>query len=436
MKVVTAEENRGGERDVYLPPTAEISMAHHSYLSPDEKWVLVTEMDNRGWLPCRLVPFRGEAHVEIVGPVPSKCTSAAWSPDGKWMYLTADAGGGYHLWRQGFPTGTPEQITFGATEEEGIAVAPDGKSLITAIGVAQSSIYLQERNGLRQITSQGYAYTPSISPDGKQVYYLLRTGSSRAFVAGELRAADLVTGHNEKVLPGFSVTRYDISADGERVVFAALDADGKSSIWLASLGRSLPPRRLNQKEAFRPFFGPNGNIFYLSKEEDKDYVYHMKEDGTERERVIADPVIYLLAVSPDGQHLVTWIERKEGDTPNAVVVYPTSGGKPSVLCRRCAASGPAYLGASIVNWSPDGRFFYFRMDLPGAHEGGTFAIPLTPGHTLPELPKDGFTSVEQIRAIAGVREISQQDVFPGKDPSTYAISVNTTQRNLYRVGLP
>ena len=35
-------------------------MVHHSYLSPDGKWVLVVEMDSRGnILPCRVVPFHG-----------------------------------------------------------------------------------------------------------------------------------------------------------------------------------------------------------------------------------------------------------------------------------------------------------------------------------------------------------------------------------------
>jgi Tol biopolymer transport system component len=411
-------------------------MAHHSYVSPDKKWVLVTEMDGRGWLPCRLVPFLGEAHVDVVGPSPSKCTCAAWSPDGKWMYFAADAGSGFHLWRQRFPAGTPEQITSGATEEEGIAVAPDGKSLITAIGVAQSSIYLQERNGLRQITSQGYAYSPSISADGTKIFYLLRSGNSRAFVAGDLRAVELISGRSERVLPGYSVTRYDISRDGKRVVFAAVDAQGKSSIWLASLTRSFSPRQLSENEAFRPFFGASGTIYYLSKLADRDYVYRMNEDGTNQVMVIAEPVIYLLAVSPDGHRLVTWVERKEAGAPNAVVVYSSSGGEPITLCTRCGASGPAYIGAGIVSWSPDGKFFYLRMELPGAHEGGTFVIPLTPGHTLPDIPKDGLTSVEQVRAIPGVLEIPQKDVFPGSDPSTYAVSRTTTQRNLYRVRLP
>jgi serine/threonine protein kinase len=436
MKIVTADQNRGEERDVYLPPTAEIAMAHRSYLSPDRKWVLVAEMDNRGWLPCRVTAFSGGSQGRIAGPASSKCTAAAWSPDGNWMYLSADAGNGFHLWRQKFPNGTPEQITFGATEEEGIAVAPDGKSLITAIGTEQSSIYLQAPGGLRRITSQGYAYSPTISPDGKQVYYLLRTPSSRAFVSGEFLVADLAADHSERLFPGFAVTRFDVSADGKRVVFAALDEGGKSVIWLASLTRSFPPRRLTQKEAYRPFFGSDGTIFYLSKEDTQDYVYRMNDDGTDQKRVVPDPVIYLLAVSPDGQLLVTWIERKEGDSPNAVAIYPASGGKPALLCTRCFATGPAYTGAGIVNWSPDQKFFFIRMDLPGMRSAGTFVIPLSPGHALPNLPANGLASAEEVKAIPGTREIPERDVFPGRDPSTYVILRTTTQRNLYRVRLP
>ena len=63
LAVVTATESRSEQRDVYVPPR-ETGMAHFSYLSPDGKWVLVVEMVNGGWMPCRLVPFKiGRAHV-------------------------------------------------------------------------------------------------------------------------------------------------------------------------------------------------------------------------------------------------------------------------------------------------------------------------------------------------------------------------------------
>jgi hypothetical protein len=51
------------------------------------------------------------------------------------MYFTANPGGVNHIWRQRFPDGQPEQITSGPTEEEGMAMAPDGRySLAPAPG--------------------------------------------------------------------------------------------------------------------------------------------------------------------------------------------------------------------------------------------------------------------------------------------------------------
>jgi hypothetical protein len=51
------------------------------------------------------------------------------------MYFGVELEGNHHLWRQRFPKGEPEQITSGPTEEEGLALAPDGRSLITSIGM-------------------------------------------------------------------------------------------------------------------------------------------------------------------------------------------------------------------------------------------------------------------------------------------------------------
>ena len=64
------------------------------------------------------------------------------------MYFSSSAGGGFHIWRQRFTqSGTPlapEQITKGPTEEEGLAMASDGRSLITALGLKQGSVWLRD----------------------------------------------------------------------------------------------------------------------------------------------------------------------------------------------------------------------------------------------------------------------------------------------------
>jgi Tol biopolymer transport system component len=91
-------------------------------------------MDNSGFLPCRVVPLDGSSRGRQVGPANGACLDAAWSKDGRWLYLTSNAGGTSHIWRQQFPEGRPEQITSGPTDESGIFVASDNKSLLSSVG--------------------------------------------------------------------------------------------------------------------------------------------------------------------------------------------------------------------------------------------------------------------------------------------------------------
>ena len=62
------------------------------------------------------------------------------------MYFSSHSGGLFHLWRQPFAAPQPEQITFGPTEEEGLAVAADGRSLITSVGTTKSTVWLHDES--------------------------------------------------------------------------------------------------------------------------------------------------------------------------------------------------------------------------------------------------------------------------------------------------
>ena len=148
MKIVVADESRGGQRDVYIPQPRG-AMAHRSFPSPDGSRLLLAEMNYRGdWLPCRVVPLDGSSTGRPVGPANAPCWFAAWSPDGKSMYVSAAAtDASFHIWRQPYAESAlppAEQITAGPTSEEGIAMAPDGKSLVTAVGLTQRSVWIHD----------------------------------------------------------------------------------------------------------------------------------------------------------------------------------------------------------------------------------------------------------------------------------------------------
>src|SRR5204863_70991 len=72
-----------------------------------------------------------------------------------------------------FPDGTPEQITSGPTEEEGVSVAPDGRSLVSSVGTRRSTIWIHAGTQERPISSEGYALSPQLSHDGARVFYLV-----------------------------------------------------------------------------------------------------------------------------------------------------------------------------------------------------------------------------------------------------------------------
>ena len=241
-------------------------MAHRSRLSPRGDQVIVIEMGFNSWLPCRLLPADGSSPGKPVGPAPAQCTDAGWSPDGKWMYFSADTGRGVHTWRQRFPDGKPEQVTFGVTEEEGVHVAPDGRSFVTSIGTSQSTLWVHDSSGDRQITSEGYSYWPSISPDSKRLYYLVRTGGTESFIKGGLWVTNLETGQRQRLLPDFQMQRYNISPDGQRVVFTAVDENGHTPVWLASLNGQTQPRKLTAMDCWEAYFGAPGEVVFEGEE--------------------------------------------------------------------------------------------------------------------------------------------------------------------------
>lgn len=422
MAIATSTETRGDHRIVYMPPTT--GMAHRSYLSPDRRSVIVAEMDYYSWLPCRLVPFDGSTTGRTVGPTPSQCTDAAWSPDGRWMYFTANDGGGSHSWRQRFPDGKPEQLTRGVTEEDGVDVAPDGRSFLTSIGTRQSTIWIHDALGDRQITSEGYGLRPQISSDGGKLYYMVRANAVNSFISGSLWMADLKTGERQRLLPDMLIQQYDISADGKRALVVAADPKVRSPIWLADLDGRTPPRRILEKEGLQAYFGAGGEVVFAARRGEENAIYRIRDDGTGMRVVVAASNID--RISPDGRWVTSW------EAPNSVKIYPVDGGPSRLLCESCVEpatfeSGPP---APVLSWSVDGRFAYLQFGR------SVYSIPLRPGEMLPAIPASGFRSEREVAAVRGARRLGGVGIFPGPSPSTYAFMRISTQRNIYRVPVP
>jgi Tol biopolymer transport system component len=429
MGIVTATESRAERREIYFPPN-ERAMAHYAYASPDGKWVLIVEMDQSHAFhqPCRLVPFDGSSAGRQVGPR-GTCTATAWSPNGKWMYFGATIAGSSHLWRQKFPDGAPEQITFGPTEEEGIALARDGQSLVTSIGTRRSAIWIHDASGERAISSEGYAVAPRLSRDGTRVFYLFARDVQLSAAgwkpsSAELRSVDLASGKTDSVLPGISVADYDISRDEQDVAFTTVDSRGDSQIWLASLERRTPPRQIVQAGAGDEVsFGADGELVFRSLGENNVLV-RIKKDGTGRERIAAASVLEKGGVSPDGEWVIVYSPGAGENALPGTLAVPTHGGAPKRICSDCPAG-----------WSSDGRFFYVSIDGPVTSPGRVLTIPVPAGRSLPDLPASGIDMAAGGVQLPGARVIERASLSTGPDPSTYVFTKTDLQRNLFRIPL-
>jgi eukaryotic-like serine/threonine-protein kinase len=428
LAAVTADESRANAHDVYVPPTPQ-RMIHRSYPSPDGQWALVVEMDGSRWLPCRLVPMIGGSPGRPIGPPDAPCTSAAWTPDGAWMFVTSDISGAFHVWRQRFPDGPPEQVTFGVTEEEGLAMDPDGKSVLTSVGQRQSVVWLHDGSGERQISLEGYSYDVKLTPDGKRLCYRVLKGALPLDDPSELRAVDLESGRDEPVLPGVSVTgpigrAYDISPDGRRVVACERPTNGSPRLWLANLDGQSPPRPIPGVVGTRAVFGANDLILFAARGAAPPL--RVALDGASPVK-ISDEIRGLVGASTRGG----WVLGRNSNLQ--VMAVPVRGtGTPFPVFR------PTYADIRVA-WGPG----QFAVSVPGSAgamisglRGKTYVVPLGAGQILPRIPEGGFQSPTDVVSIPGTTVIDSYDVALGPTPTIYAYSRQAVQRNVYRIPIP
>ena len=403
-------------------------MAHYSYPSPDRHWALVVEMNGDGWIPCRLVSLDGARAARAVGPA-GACSSAGWSPDGAWMYFTAVVEERSHLWRQRFPEGVPEQITFGPTEEDGVAVEPTGRAVITSVGVHESAVWIHDGSGERPLSSEGEVAgglsPPAFSPDDSTIYYLLRRGEGSAT---ELWRTVVDSGKSEATFPGISMIGFDLSPDGKQVVYATTAPGGTTQVWLAPVDQSLPPRKVGSPGGKWPRFGARGQILFEDTEGNNNYLEQMNPDGSHRSKVVLNPIAEFQGVSPGRRWVMVSVSRTaEKDFP-AVLAIPLDGGPARHMCTSYC----------LPRWSTDGKFLFVPVEEASRTSAGwSLAIPVGPGESLPDdFPAGGIPPLAEPSVVRGAQSVAREELVPGKDPEHYAWVNTTVHRNLYRISLP
>jgi hypothetical protein len=190
---------------------------------------------------------------------------------------------------------------------------------------------------------------------------------------------------------------------------------------VAPLDRSLPPRQIAASVSWQDFTA-GGRIYFQSREGDDFFLHYEDADGGPPKKTRSEPLpktMILIGVSPRGQW---WL------SGNPIVAHPLGGGTPISICEFCGAG-----------WGPEGKYFYLRFRDIGEQGGGkTVVLALPEGKDLPELPPSGLKSAEDARGLKVVAEIDMhgRSIFAsGPNPSIYAYTRVTVQRNLYRLPL-
>jgi hypothetical protein len=215
--------------------------------------------------------------------------------------------------------------------------------------------------------------------------------------------------------------------DGKQIVYDSRDAQG-DHLWIASLDRSSPPRRLGSgsQESF-PLFGPTGDVFFLAPEGGHEYLYRRPIDGGRRSKVIPSPIVRFETISPDGKWVVAEAPVSGEDVTRGVVAYRLEDGATIRVCHSLC----------IVRWTADGNLLYLGLPGNGQTQGDykTFILPLRPGESFPKLPATGIKSESDLSRVSGAQLVNDL-ARPGPDGSVYAFDRWESRRNIYRIPIP
>jgi hypothetical protein len=265
---------------------------------------------------------------------------------------------------------------------------------------------------------------PSFGADDSVLYYLLRHGADGS--GPELWRMTVESGKSEAVFPGIPMAAFDVSPDGRDVVYSGAAGSETGQLWLASLDRSHPSRRIGDSSQTRPHFGPRGQILFQAREGNFNYLEQMNPDGSGRSKVVPYPIITLQGVSPGRRWVMAVVPILEGvgGGPTAI---PVDGGTPRAICANYC----------IPAWSSTGRFLFIPVEEPSlTGPGRSLAIPVGPGEVLPELPPGGVSPATPSSVIRGAEWIARGELVPGKDSAHFAYVNTTVHQNLYRISLP
>jgi TolB protein len=182
-------------------------------------------------------------------------TSAAYSPDGRWIACTLSMDGNSEIYRLDARGGSPQRLTNSRGIDTSPAWSPTGQEIaFTSDRGGNPQVYVMDREGgnVRRLTYEvNYTDSPAWSPLGDRIAFVSRTGNGfDIYVCGaDGRGARLVVSGKSNENPRWS-------PDGRHLVFAS-NRGGDYALYVTDLD-DRPPRKLETGglEALSPAWSP------------------------------------------------------------------------------------------------------------------------------------------------------------------------------------
>lgn len=357
--------------------------------SPDGKWIAFSR-DAGGHSDAVLVPSDSGPE-RIVGGTSADEGSNAWLPNGSGILFSRGTARGFETWAYNVADGSTAKL-FEADGSTNSFPSPDGKFVVYTLRKGgKSTIWLWDnaKKTHRQLTTEGFEYVSfgNVSPDGRSVLYeSYRTGTS------DLWRIDLATGNRQQLTKDVaSDGSGSWSPDGTRIVFMS-NRGGQPDVWMLTTGESDVQRLTDDALAeWVPGWTPDGRGVVVNVGLGQAHLYSLPGAGGAPVPLTSGNWTVLDAeVSRDGSQ-VAYVGTSNGDAD--IWTMPVRGGAAVLV-----SGGPG--PDDDPAWSPDGKQIAFASSRSGNRDiwiapaaGGT-ATRLTDwptGESRPRWSPDGRT---------------------------------------------
>ncbi len=319
---------RGGLAKVEVSdPTNVVELHDNGYLprfSPNGHRIAYFDFSEGDQRSIFTIPAGGGDAVQVTDGA-AVDWAPAWAPDGRRLYFSSDRGGIQNIWwveideASGVPRGQPQRVSTGEADQGWLSVSGDGSSIAYTARRAPTNLQRvafdpESRRVIgapEPITGGSNSVIRfDISPDGEWLVYATQASPGDLYLIsadGSGQVQQLTDDEYWDRNPRFS-------PDGRQIVYYN-DRGSSTELWRMDIGSRITSQltRVGEWTVFDPVFSPDGSRLMYRVITDDDYVIYMmsldQEWESQTPEMIPNPegdTFQPNYWSPNGRWIVGW----------------------------------------------------------------------------------------------------------------------------------